>query len=279
MTQIIVSMAAEAERPEMGEGSGIRRSGRDAESEELPRDLVAHSFPSFRPFDSAQGMLLATEARSGAPLARGSTAEGTEEHGGDQKPFTTEGTEEHGGDQKPFTTEGTEEHGENLQELEPWEARELERERRVYRRRTVTMLRRYLRFSIETGRLPSVLGREFFRAKVTSYRVGTFEDRVIFVHDMETCLERLDEFSRQLIARHILQKHDQEATARLLHCTDRTVRTYVPIALDMLSEILLDLGLMERLDWGTENRCAKPCQGGREGENFVSDCEESENKF
>jgi len=305
MTQIIVSMAAEAERPEMGEGSGIRRSGRDAR----PRDLVAHSFPSFSPFDSAQGMLLATAARSGAPLASGSTTEGTEEHGGDQnpfttegteergggqkpfttegtekhggdkKPFTTEGTEERGGDQNPFTTEGTEEHGENLQELEPWEARELERERRVYRRRTVTMLRRYLRFSIETGRLPSVLGREFFRAKVTSYRVGTFEDRVIFVHDMETCLERLDEFSRQLIARHILQKHDQEATARLLHCTDRTVRTYVPIALDMLSEILLDLGLMERLDWGTENRCAKPCQGGREGENFVSDCEESENKF
>ena len=90
------------------------------------------------------------------------------------------------------------------------------------------MLRRYMRYSIETGRLPSLLGREFFQTQVTSYTVVTFEDRVIFVHDMETCLNRLDEFSRQIIARHILQEHDQAATGRLLQCTERTVRTYVP---------------------------------------------------
>jgi hypothetical protein len=86
---------------------------------------------------------------------------------------------------------------------------EWERERRIYRGRTVAMLRRYMRYSMETGRLPSVLGREFFRSKVTSYTVVTFEDRVIFVHDMETCLEKLDEFSKQIIARHILQEHDR----------------------------------------------------------------------
>ena len=108
------------------------------------------------------------------------------------------------------------------------------------------MLRRYMRYAIETGRLPSLLGREFFRAKVTKYTVVTFEDRVIFVHDMERCLERLDEFSREIIARHILQEHDQEATGRLLDCTDRTVRTWVPIALDQLTEILLEAGLLER---------------------------------
>lgn len=48
-------------------------------------------------------------------------------------------------------------------------AEDRERERRTYRGRTVAMLRRYMRYSIETGRLPSLLGREFFRAKVTSY--------------------------------------------------------------------------------------------------------------
>src|SRR5689334_1903147 len=42
---------------------------------------------------------------------------------------------------------------------------EVERARRIYRGRTVAMLRRYMRYSIETGRLPSLLGREFFRAK------------------------------------------------------------------------------------------------------------------
>jgi DNA-directed RNA polymerase specialized sigma24 family protein len=81
---------------------------------------------------------------------------------------------------------------------------------------------------------------------VTSYTVVTFEDRVIFVHDMEKCLEKLDDFSRQLIARHILQEHDQEATGRLLGCTERTVRTYVPIVLDLFTEILFDVGLLAR---------------------------------
>jgi hypothetical protein len=138
---------------------------------------------------------------------------------------------------------------------------ETERVRRIYRGRTTAMLRRYMRYSIETGRLPSLLGREFFRTQVTSYTVVTFEDRVIFVHDMETCLGRLDEFSRQILARHILQEHDQAATGRLLNCTERTVRTYVPIALDLLTEILLDVGLLERVNSNEK----KSCQGGLSG--------------
>jgi len=132
----------------------------------------------------------------------------------------------------------------DVQRVEPEE----ERRRRIYRSRTVAMLRRYMRYSMETGRLPSLLRAELFRANVTSYSVSTFEDRVIFVHDMEICLERLDEFSRQLIARHILQEHDQEATARLLGCAERTVRTYMPLVLDMLSGILLEVGLMDAME-------------------------------
>lgn len=168
-------------------------------------------------------------------------------------------------------TQESDENGES-QYQESWE---LERVRRIYRGRTVGMLRRYMRYSIETGRLPSLLGREFFRAKVTSYTVVTFEDRVIFVHDMERCLEKLDEFSRQLIARHILQEHDQAATARLLNCGERTVRTWVPIALDLLSEILLDVGLLEDVGSNPE----KSCQGGKMGEIFVSRCEQGKNNF
>ena len=149
------------------------------------------------------------------------------------------------------------------------------RRRRIYRGRTVAMLRRYMRYSIETGRLPSLLGREFFRSKVTSYTVVTFEDRVIFVHDMETCLEKLHDFSRELIARHILQEHDRFATARLLGCNEKTIRRLAPIVLDQLSDILLEVGLMDRLDENREN----PCQGGENSEISVSDCKESKNKF
>src|SRR5450755_2465766 len=54
----------------------------------------------------------------------------------------------------------------------------------LYRERTLGMLRRYQRLSVEVGRLPSLLGREFFRTRVTSYHAGTFEDAVIFVHDV-----------------------------------------------------------------------------------------------
>jgi hypothetical protein len=40
----------------------------------------------------------------------------------------------------------------------------------LYRERTIALLRRYLRISIEVGRLPSLLGRELFRSKVTVRR-------------------------------------------------------------------------------------------------------------
>jgi hypothetical protein len=152
-----------------------------------------------------------------------------------QAEFVLRGGEENEGDAAGYET------GERLASVD-----EGARERRIYRGRTVAMLRRYMRYSMETGRLPSILGREFFRAKVTSYTVVTFEDRVIFVHDMEKCLAKLDEFSQQLIARHIMQEHDQAATGRLLGCTERTVRTWVPIALDLLGEILLEVGLLEQ---------------------------------
>jgi hypothetical protein len=146
---------------------------------------------------------------------------------------------------------------------------------RIYRGRTIAMLRRYLRYSLETGRVASLLGRQYFRTGVPSYGIGTFEDRVIFVHDMEICLQRLEEFVRQLIARYILQEYDLRATARLLHCNEKTIRRSIPLALDQVSEVLLEVGLMERDDTMNE----KSCQEGETDEILASDCEERENKF
>jgi hypothetical protein len=48
-----------------------------------------------------------------------------------------------------------------------------------YRKYTEAMLRRYVRMSMEAGKVPSLLGKEMFRSKVTSYRVESFEDVVI----------------------------------------------------------------------------------------------------
>src|SRR5580693_5266275 len=98
----------------------------------------------------------------------------------------------------------------------------------LYRKRTVGLLRRYLRFSIETGRLPSLVGREFFRAKVTYYTAATFEDRVIFVRDVEKCINRLEGWDQQLIARIVLQEYGQEQAARILHCSRSKVAHRLP---------------------------------------------------
>lgn len=118
----------------------------------------------------------------------------------------------------------------------------------MYRPYTTGMLRRYFRLSMELGRLPSWMGREFFRSKVTSYRMSSFEDMVILVHDVERCVERLADFDRKLLCRVVLQEHSQDDAARLLGCERRTVMRRVPEALDELSEIFLSAGYCGR--WG-----------------------------
>jgi hypothetical protein len=101
----------------------------------------------------------------------------------------------------------------------------------IYRQRTIQFLRRYFKMSMEVGRVPSLLGREVFRARVTSYRMGTFEDTVIFVHDIERCLERLDPESQSLIVRIVFQDYTQEEAAAIFGCTLRTLTRRFPEAI------------------------------------------------
>ncbi len=143
----------------------------------------------------------------------------------------------------------------------------------LYRDRTVGLLRRYVRLSVEVGRLPSLLGREFFRTRVTSYSATTFEDAVIFVHDVKRCLEKLDEFENKLIAKIVFQDYTQDEAAVLLGCWRRTVGRRFPETLDRLSEIFLQSGLLERLP-AVSAEPLETCQEGKTGEIFVSDCEQ-----
>jgi hypothetical protein len=126
-----------------------------------------------------------------------------------------------------------------------------------YRDRTLAMLRRYFRISLEVGRLPSLLGRECFRAKVTSYRLRSFEDAVIFVHDIERCLTRLDRVSQRLIAKIVFENYDYAEAAIMCACTWRTVANRFPAAIDALTRLFLELNLMEPI----------PCQPPKNEEN------------
>lgn len=126
----------------------------------------------------------------------------------------------------------------------------------IYRNHTVVLLRKYFRMSLEIGRMPSLLGGELFRAKVTAYQVHTFEDSVIFVHDMEQCLAKLDALSRLLIARIFFQEFNHDEVAAELRITRRQVIRRMFDALDRTSEILLERELLE--DWyGADVRTPK----------------------
>jgi DNA-directed RNA polymerase specialized sigma24 family protein len=117
----------------------------------------------------------------------------------------------------------------------------------LYRKKTTALLGRYMRWSLAAGRVPSLLGRELFRARISAYTATTFEARVIFLHDVEICLDRLQSFDRQMIARIVLQGYDHEAASRILQCDRKTIERRLPELIDELSEAFLKAELLERL--------------------------------
>jgi len=127
-------------------------------------------------------------------------------------------------------------------------ARQPERPELVYYRRyTEALLRRYLRLSTETGRVPSLMGREMFRGNVTHYRARNFEDVAIFCHDVERRLAQLSPLDRELVKRIALQQYTRQETAGLLGVdVNQVARRYVWV-LDRLTAIFLKDGLLKAL--------------------------------
>jgi DNA-directed RNA polymerase specialized sigma24 family protein len=148
----------------------------------------------------------------------------------------------------------------------------------LYRGQTIALLRRFMRTSMETGRLPSLLGREFFRAKVSSWQAATFEDAVIFVHDMERSLEKLDSYEQQLIAKIVLQEHSQAEAARMLHSTLRSISRNYAQALDHLSRILLAGEILKPFAVA-KAESESSCQETKRKEFMASCCGEGGNIF
>jgi phosphate uptake regulator len=129
-----------------------------------------------------------------------------------------------------------------------------------YRKYTEAMLRRYAAMAMEAGRVPSLLGKELFRARVTNYVVRSFEDVVIFVHDVEKCMAKMDRLERMLIRRIGVQQYTQAEVSAMTRLSLRTVVRQYPRALDHLTEIFLAAKLLEP-------RIA--CQEGNAGQNYV----------
>jgi DNA-directed RNA polymerase specialized sigma24 family protein len=113
-----------------------------------------------------------------------------------------------------------------------------------YRKHTESTLRRYLYASMQVGRAPSILGEPIARGWASSRPVRTFEDAVIFVLDVETCLNQLGWLDRQMLCRIVLQEYTQAEAATLLGMSARTISYKFPLALDRLTERLLESGLL-----------------------------------
>jgi DNA-directed RNA polymerase specialized sigma24 family protein len=113
-----------------------------------------------------------------------------------------------------------------------------------YRKHTESLLRRYLYASMQVGRAPSILSDPVSRGWASSRPIRTFEDAVIFVLDIEKCLSRLSLLDRQMLGRVVLQEYTQVEVASLLGMGVRTISYKFPLALDRLTEKLLEAGLL-----------------------------------
>jgi DNA-directed RNA polymerase specialized sigma24 family protein len=114
-----------------------------------------------------------------------------------------------------------------------------------YRKYTEGMVRRYMYRSMEIGRVPSLLGDFSFRGKSSNQKGYTFEDSVIFVHDVERCLMRLNPMERELVSRIALQEYTLAETAELTGMSMRTVVRRYTEALDRLTQVFLRLKLLQ----------------------------------
>ncbi|HLJ76993.1 MAG TPA: hypothetical protein VKT75_06255 [Acidobacteriaceae bacterium] len=114
-----------------------------------------------------------------------------------------------------------------------------------YRKHTIALLRRYMAISMELGRTPCVMGTIVFRGRVSSYRIRSFEDLVIFIFDVEKYLKRLDTISQAAIAHIALEDFTYEEAAKMAGTSRASMARIYGTALDRLTQWFLECGLLQ----------------------------------
>jgi DNA-directed RNA polymerase specialized sigma24 family protein len=77
--------------------------------------------------------------------------------------------------------------------------------------------------------------------------VSSFEDVVIFVHDVERSIAKLNRLSQQWIARVVFQGYGHDETAQLLGCCRKTVVRRLPDAIDKIERNFPGSGILKPL--------------------------------
>jgi hypothetical protein len=114
----------------------------------------------------------------------------------------------------------------------------------LLRPHTNALLRRYYYASLMVSRIACSLRDPTGRGWVSSRPVRSFEDAMIFVVDMEKCIERLNSIDQAMLTRMVKQDYTQEETALLMGCSTRKIAYTFPAAIDRLTQKLLDAGIL-----------------------------------
>ncbi|HEX4310511.1 MAG TPA: hypothetical protein VHZ25_10825 [Acidobacteriaceae bacterium] len=114
-----------------------------------------------------------------------------------------------------------------------------------YRKHTLALLRRYLQVSMALGRTPSALGKMMLRGRVSSYRLRTFEEGLIFVLDIEKCINQLDRTSRRVVSYVALEDYSLVEAVILTGESSRSIARIYGDAMNRLTELFLRFGLLE----------------------------------
>ncbi|MGA2902730.1 MAG: hypothetical protein ABSD98_02785 [Candidatus Korobacteraceae bacterium] len=113
-----------------------------------------------------------------------------------------------------------------------------------FRGQTLALVRHFFELSCQVGRLPSLLGREFFRARVSHHNIPSFEEQAVFSRDVELCLSRLSDDHAEIITLVGLYDFSLDEVAEMLRYSKAAVHRWFSEALDYLSEIFLRAGVL-----------------------------------
>jgi hypothetical protein len=125
---------------------------------------------------------------------------------------------------------------------EEWDSERTDLE--FFRAQTMAIIRHFFEIASQIGRLPSILGREFFRAKVSHHAIPSFEEQAVFVHDVERALNRLGECDAEIVALVGLFRFTLDDVAAMLGRSRSGVAKRYRNSIDHLAEIFLETKLL-----------------------------------
>ncbi|HVP54734.1 MAG TPA: sigma factor-like helix-turn-helix DNA-binding protein [Candidatus Eisenbacteria bacterium] len=113
-----------------------------------------------------------------------------------------------------------------------------------FRAQTLAIVRHFFEIACQVGRLPSILGREFFRARVSHHAVPSFEEQAVFVHDVERALARLNEQDAEVVGLVGLFQYSLDEVSELLGLSRSCIHQRFTDGVDRLAELFLEAGLL-----------------------------------